>query len=290
MTAMEGIVLRGIGGLYSVLCEGEILECRGRGGLKRDRNILYVGDRVQVDGEVITKILPRRNVLPRPPVANLDQLFIVIALSDPMPNLYTLDKMTVIAEHCGICPVLVFNKTDLDDPLGVEKIYSSIGYSCFSVCAKEGKNTDLLRDRMKGKISAFAGLSGVGKSTLINALAPDLLRETGEISRKLQRGKHTTRAVELFPFEGGFLADTPGFSELEFAPCGLMDRSLLADYFPEFASFREECFFRDCAHGKEKDCGVRRAVEEGKIPFSRYESYLRMYEEIGPLRPWEMTK
>lgn len=290
MMTMEGIVLRGIGGLYSVLCEGEILECRGRGGLKRGRNILYVGDRVQVDGEAIIKILPRRNLLPRPPIANLDQLFIVIALSDPMPNLYTLDKMTVLAEHCGIRPVLVFNKTDLEDPLGVEKIYSSIGYPCFSVCAREGKNTDPLRNLMKGKISAFAGLSGVGKSTLINALAPDLLRETGEISRKLQRGKHTTRAVELFPFEGGFLADTPGFSELEFAACGLMDRSLLADYFPEFAPFREGCFFRDCAHGKEKDCSVRRAVEEGKIPSSRYESYLRMYEEIGPLRPWEMTK
>ena len=287
---MEGMVIRGIGGLYTVLCGQETYECRGRGGLKRDRNILYVGDRVEFEGEAITKILPRRNVLPRPPVANLDLLFIVVALSDPLPNLYTLDKLTVIAEHCGVRPVIVLNKTDLQDPLGVCEIYSSVGYPCLSVCARTGENVDALREMMQGNTCAFAGLSGVGKSTLINALLPDLLRETGEISRKLQRGKHTTRAVELFSFEGGFLADTPGFSELEFAPCGLLDRSLLAGYFPEFEPYAGDCFFRDCAHGKEKNCAVRAAVEEGKIAPSRYESYLRMYEEIGPLRPWETVK
>lgn len=287
---MEGMVIRGIGGLYTVLSGQETYECRGRGGLKRDRNILYVGDRVEFEGEAITKILPRRNVLPRPPVANLDLLFIVVALSDPLPNLYTLDKLTVIAEHCGVRPVIVLNKTDLQDPLGVGEIYSSVGYPCLSVCARTGENVDALREMMRDNTCAFAGLSGVGKSTLINALLPDLVRETGEISRKLQRGKHTTRAVELFPFEGGFLADTPGFSELEFTPCGLLDRSLLAGYFPEFEPYAGDCFFRDCAHGKEKNCAVRAAVEEGKIAPSRYESYLRMYEEIGPLRPWETVK
>ncbi|MBP3299978.1 MAG: ribosome small subunit-dependent GTPase A [Clostridia bacterium] len=287
---MEGIVIRGLGGLYSVLCDGEVYSCRGRGGLKRDRNILYVGDRVEFDGEVIEKILPRRNVLPRPPMANLDVLFIVVALSDPLPNLYTLDKLTVIAEHCGVEPVLVFNKTDLEDPLGVREIYSSLGYPTLSLCAKTGENVERLRPLMDGKVCAFAGLSGVGKSTLINGLFPEISRETGDISRKLQRGRHTTRAVELFSFAGGFLADTPGFSELEFAPCGLVDRSRLGEYFPEFRPFLGDCFFRDCAHGKEKDCAVRAAVEAGKIPPSRYESYLRMYEEIGPLRPWELQK
>ena len=284
---MEGIVIRGLGGLYRVLCDGVIYDCRGRGGLKRDRNIIYVGDRVEFSGESIEKILPRRNVLPRPPVANLDLLFIVVACSDPLPNLYTLDKLTVLATHCGIEPVLVINKTDLPDPLGVREIYEGLGYSCFSVCAKTCENVDALRQKMRGKICAVAGLSGVGKSTLINALAPDLVRETGEISRKLQRGRHTTRAVELFPFEEGFLADTPGFSELEFSACGLFDRSTLADCFPEFEPYAEACFFRDCAHGREKGCAVRAAVEEGLIPRSRYESYLRMYEEMGPLRPWE---
>lgn len=286
----QGIVVRGLGGLYSVLCDGTVYDCRGRGGLKRDRNILYVGDHVRFEGDAIEQILPRRNVLPRPPVANLDLLFIVVALSDPLPNLYTLDKLTVIAAHCGVEPVLVFNKTDLQDPLGVREIYRSVGYPCLSVCAKTEENTDLLRAYTAGKTCAFAGLSGVGKSTLINALLPDLLRETGDVSRKLQRGRHTTRAVELFPFEGGLLADTPGFSELEFAPCGLTDRSLLADYFPEYEPFVGDCFFRDCAHGKEKSCAVRDAVEQGKIPRSRYESYLRMYEEIGPLRPWEVSR
>ncbi len=287
---MEGIVIRGLGGLYEVYRDGLVYECRGRGGLKRDRNILYVGDRVEFSDGVITRILPRRNVLPRPPLANVDKLFIVVALTDPLPNLYTLDKLTVTAEHCGVKPILVLNKTDLDDPMEVGKIYSSIGYPCFSVCAKTGENVDQLRKHMKGNICAFAGLSGVGKSTLMNALAPDFVRQTGEISRKLQRGKHTTRAVELYPFEEGFLADTPGFSELEFAPCGLYDRSLLSDYFPEFEPYLGNCFFRDCVHGKEKNCAVRSAVEEGKIPRSRYENYLRMYEEIGPLRPWEVTK
>lgn len=287
---MEGIVIRGLGGLYEVLRDGQVYECRGRGGLKRDRNILYVGDRVEFDQGAICKILPRRNVLPRPPVANLDRLFIVVALSDPLPNLYTLDKLIVIAEHCGVEPVLVLNKTDLEDPLSVREIYSSVGYPGFSVCAKTGENVDLLRDLMRGRTCAFAGLSGVGKSTLMNALSPNFVRQTGEISRKLQRGKHTTRAVELYPFEGGFLADTPGFSELEFAPCGLHDRSMLADYFPEFEPYSGDCFFRDCAHGKEKGCAVRAAVEEGRISRPRYENYLRMYEEIGPLRPWETVK
>lgn len=287
---MEGIVIRGLGGLYEVFKDGQVYECRGRGGLKRDRNILYVGDHVEFFDGVITKILPRRNVLPRPAVANIDQLFIVIALTDPLPNLYTLDKLTVIARHCGVSPILVLNKTDLEDPLSVREIYSSVGYPCFSVCAKTGENVDVLRTLMKDKINAFAGLSGVGKSTLMNALAPDFVRQTGEISRKLQRGKHTTRAVELYPFEGGFLADTPGFSELEFAPCGLYDRSSLSDYFPEFEPYLGDCYFRDCAHGKEKNCAVRTAVEEGKISRSRYENYLRMYEEIGPLRLWEVAK
>ena len=287
---MEGIVIRGLGGLYEVFKDGQVYECRGRGGLKRDRNILYVGDQVEFSDGVITKILPRRNVLPRPAVANIDQLFIVIALTDPLPNLYTLDKLTVIARHCGVSPVLVLNKTDLEDPLSVREIYSSVGYPCFSVCAKTGGNVDTLRELMQEKINAFAGLSGVGKSTLMNALAPDFVRQTGEISRKLQRGKHTTRAVELYPFEGGFLADTPGFSELEFAPCGLYDRALLPDYFPEFEPYLGDCYFRDCAHGKEKNCAVRSAVEEGKISRSRYENYLRMYEELGPLRLWEVAK
>ncbi len=287
---MEGIVIRGLGGLYHVLSDGEIYECRGRGGLKKDRNILYVGDRVEFADGAIFKILPRETLLPRPPVANLDKLFIVIALTDPLPNLYTLDKLIVIAEHCGIAPVLVLNKTDLEDPLSVREIYSSLGYPCLSVCGKTGENVEGLRALMRGNSCAFAGLSGVGKSTLMNALAPDFVRQTGDISRKLQRGKHTTRAVELFPFEGGFLADTPGFSELEFVPCGMNDRSLLANCFPEFEPYLEDCFFRDCAHGKEKNCAVRAAVEAGKIPRSRYENYVRMYEEIGPLRHWEGQK
>ncbi len=287
---MDGIVIRGLGGLYSVLCDGEVFECRGRGGLKRDRNILYVGDRVEFSHGVITKIAPRRNVLPRPPIANLDRLFLVVACSDPLPNLYVLDKLTVIAAYCGVEPILVLNKIDLQDPLGVTDIYASIGYPCLSVCAKTGENIRSLSALIREKTCAFAGLSGVGKSTLINALIPDLFQQTGEISRKLQRGKHTTRAVELFPFEDGFVADTPGFSELEFAPCGFLDRSLLSEYFPEFSPYREKCFFRDCSHGKEKQCAVRSAVEEGKIPRSRYENYLRMYEEIGPLRPWEASK
>lgn len=285
---MTGIVIRGVGGLYTVLSDGVQQECRGRGVLKRDRNLLYVGDRVEYSSEgIITTILPRKTLLPRPAVANLDCLFIVVAYSDPLPNLYTLDKLTVLAAHCGVEPVIVLNKTDLADSLGVSRIYPHIGYRCYSVCGKTGENVEEVRRALNGKICAFAGLSGVGKSTLINALFPDLCCQTGGISRKLQRGKHTTRSVELFPAEGGFLADTPGFSDLDFELCGFRDRSLLPQYFPEFEPYLDRCRFADCTHRKEAGCQLRAASEAGEIPRERYENYLRMYEEIGPLRPWE---
>ena len=287
---MEGIVIRGVGGLYTVASPEGIFDCRGRGGLKQNKNILYVGDRVDFLPEgVITSIHPRTNVLPRPPVANVDKLFIVVACADPAPNYYMLDKLTVLAEHCGVRPVLVLNKPDLGDPSVAAQRFSAAGYPCYVLNARAGENASALINEISGYVCAFAGASGVGKSTLMNALAPELERQTGAVSAKLQRGRHTTRTVELFSVAGGYLADTPGFSELDFALCGLRDREKLADYFPEFSSYLGNCEFRDCIHGKERGCAVRAAAEEGKIPLSRYENYRRMYEEIGPLRFWEVS-
>ncbi len=284
---MTGLVLKGVGGLYTVQTAEGVAEYRARGGLKKDGNILYVGDRVEIEENAVCRILPRKNCLIRPPLANLDRLLVVVAFSDPLPNLYTIDKLTVLAAYHGIEPVIVFNKIDLQDRLGILDIYGKTGLRCYSVCAAAGENVDLLQEEFRGRICAFAGVSGVGKTSLMNQLDPNGKRETGTVSTRSLRGRHTTRHVELFPVCGGMVADTPGFSNLEFDYFGLKDRTRLSECFPEFQPYLGKCRFPDCVHDREKDCAVRTAVEDGLIPLSRYESYLRMYEQIGPLRPWE---
>ncbi len=288
----EGRVMRGVGGLYEVLLkdgEGERrVVCRGRGVLKRDDEKLLVGDLCLVLEEgndaVIEKILPRKSSLIRPPLANLDYLFVITAASHPAPSYDTLDKLTAIAVHNRITPAIVVTKADLDAGAAeaLAAVYRAAGFPVFILSPELDvlELSSYIKEHVRdGRCAAFAGASGVGKSTLLNRLFPSLSLATGAISRKILRGRHTTRSVELFVTpEGGLLADTPGFSMLDFLRFDFFTLEELPETFPEFAPELSACRYADCTHTKEEDCGVAIAVSEGRIPVSRHESYRGLYK------------
>lgn len=288
----EGIVVKGLGGLYEVrLPDGKSVFCRGKGVLKRDDGKLLVGDRVVVaDAEsdkgeaVIETILPRKNALIRPPLAGVTVMVLTASPVSPLPALSTLDKMLCVCEHEGIEAVLAITKNDLDPSAAEElcALYTGAGYRTFLLSAPTSEGVDALRAYLEnavkdGGIAAFAGASGVGKSTLLTALFPHLALQTGRVSDKTQRGRHTTRSVELFPFGEGFVADTPGFSLLDFERFDFIPFESLAASFPEFSSYIGECRYDDCTHIKEEGCAILAAVMEGKIAPSRHESYKELY-------------
>ena len=290
---LEGLVRKGIGGFYTVETPEGIYTCTARGKFRKARISPYAGDRVRILGEedgtgALEEILPRKNFLVRPPIANIDQLFIVTSLRDPSPDPLILDKTIAAAELEQIAPVLVLTKTDLDDASSLQEIYSVAGIPCFAVSSVTGEGVDQVGALLEGSISAFTGNSGVGKSTLLNALFPDLQLKTGEISQKLGRGRHTTREVELYKLEGGgYVADTPGFSTFDIERYRMTDKEKLAFGFREFAPYLGACQFSSCSHTCEKGCAVLQAVEEGKIPRSRHESYCAMYQEIKDVKQWQ---
>lgn len=290
---LEGLVRKGIGGFYTVETPEGIYTCTARGKFRKARISPYAGDRVRILGEedgtgALEEILPRKNFLVRPPIANIDQLFIVTSLRDPSPDPLILDKTIAAAELEQIAPVLVLTKTDLDDASPLQKIYSVAGIPCFAVSSVTGEGVDQVGALLEGRISAFTGNSGVGKSTLLNALFPDLQLKTGEISQKLGRGRHTTREVELYKLEGGgYVADTPGFSTFDIERYRMTDKEKLAFGFREFAPYLGACQFSSCSHTCEKGCAVLQAVEEGKIPRSRHESYCTMYQEVKDVKQWQ---
>ena len=290
-----GLVIKGIGGFYYVQCGDKLYSCRARGKFRKDRISPYAGDRVtftvdENDEGYLAEILPRRNFLVRPPLANLDKLFIVSSVSDPQPSTLIIDKTIAAAEIKGIEPVLVFTKTDLDDPASLREIYGNIGIRCYFVSSVDGIGVGALRPELKDCISAFTGNSGVGKSTLLNVLMPELVLETGEISRKLGRGRHTTRHVELFPVEGGYVADTPGFSTMDIERYELFRKEELSQGFREFEPYLGQCRFTSCAHTCEKGCAILEAVEAGEISRSRMESYITMYNEVKDIKEWQLSK
>lgn len=310
---IDGRVVSSIGGLFEILCtvEGEErrLSCRARGGLRRDDSRVLVGDRVTVDmaedgnrGEiVITEVHPRSNSLIRPPLSNLDAIYAVLAVADPTPMPETTDKLLAIMEHNRIDCTIVLTKTDLDAAATerLAALYRAAGYTVFCVSAHRGEGIEELAAHIRaqlagGRVAAFTGASGVGKSSLLNALFPSLSLVTGEISKKIGRGKNTTRHTELYPVfgtaEGGFLADTPGFSMLDFVRFDFMTWQDLPYAFREFAPFLGSCRYTDCNHVKEEECGVRRAVEEGKIAPSRYESYTSLYTVLRAKNPYPGEK
>ena len=285
--------MKGIGGFYYVRCGETIYECRARGVFRKKKITPLVGDFVRVEPEeepgkgTLTEILPRRNFLVRPPVANLDQLLIVASLQDPQPNLLMIDKTNAAAEYHKIEPVVILNKTDLEDGDAIEAIYRQAGFVCIQASARTGEGIETIREQLRGRVSVFTGNSGVGKSSLLNCIDERLGLSTGEISQKLGRGRHTTRHVEIYELEnGGLVADTPGFSTLDIERFQLIRKEELPDCFREFAPFLGQCRFTSCAHTVEKGCAILQAVEEGKIARSRWESYVAMYQEVKDIKEW----
>ena len=289
MAETSGIIVKCLGGLYTVESPDGIYECKARGVFRARGISPAVGDSVTVSGGVITEIGERRNFIIRPPLANLDQILFVVSTVSPAPNFLILDKFIAIAEYKGIEPVVVITKTDLGDGTAVREVYDAIGIKTVEVDYSDEESVQRVRELLSGKISAFTGNSGAGKSTLLNAVDPSLDLATGEISRKLGRGRHTTRHAELYKLAGGgYIADTPGFSTFETNRYDVIRKEELAGCFREFAEFTDNCRFRDCSHTCEKGCAVVEAVAAGKIPKIRHESYCIMYEEAKQLKEWEL--
>lgn len=293
---MTGLIIKAISGFYYVSADDTVYECRARGAFRKEGASPLVGDTVDFTADewgkgVIENIHERNNFLIRPAIANLDKLFIVSSYVTPAPNLLIIDRLTAICHFYSITPVIVFNKCDLGDFSEYKTIYEKSGYSTFVVSAQTGEGLDLLKNELEGCVSAFSGNSGVGKSSLLNFLFPNLNLQTGEVSDKLGRGRHTTRHTELFKHGfGGYVADTPGFSSLDTQYFSLEFKENLVDCFPDFSDYISGCRFADCAHIGEKGCGVANAVQEGKIQKSRFDSYKAIYNELKGLKTWEKPK
>ena len=290
-TVLTGMITKAIGGLYTVESPSGVMDCRARGIFRNRGQSPMVGDRAEVRNGVIDRLLPRKNSLIRPPLANLDQLLFVVSMYKPAPNLLLLDKFIAIAEYKHITPVLVVTKVDLEDPAYLVDIYRKAGIPVHVVDYAKPETVDAVAACLSGKLSAFTGNAGAGKSTLHNAIDASLQLETGSISEKLGRGRHTTRHAQLYPVQGGgYVADTPGFSTFETNQYDIIRKEELAGCFREFAPYLGKCRFQNCCHTAERDCALRQAVEAGEIAGSRYESYCRMFEEAKGLKEWELKK
>jgi ribosome biogenesis GTPase len=291
---VTGVIVKALSGFYYVKQDDKIIECRASGLFRKKKESLLVGDKAEFDLRpddegYITKILPRKNSLIRPPVANIDNLFIISSAVCPKPNLSVIDKLIAICEKNNIEPIIVFNKSDLEDLEDYVKIYKEAGYTSFSISCKDNIGIDKVRDLIKGKISVFCGNSGVGKSSLLNLLDDNLDIKTGEVSEKLGRGRHTTRHTEFYFFgDDTMVADSPGFSSIETEKMAVIKKDELELYFREFEDYLGSCQFTGCSHTKEKGCKIIEAVENGKIAKSRFDSYLSLYEDAKKLKDWEI--
>ena len=286
---MTGRIIKGIGGFYYVKTGGgEVFECRARGIFRKENIKPYVGDEVEFSVKArqgsIEKIMPRRTVLLRPAVANIDAILIVIAAAEPEPDMLLCDKLVLSAMIAGIKPIICINKADLRSGEELAGIYRKAGLDAFCVSAREKDTVRVIMPYIEGKITAFSGPSGVGKSTLLS-IVTGKKQETGEISQKIKRGRNTTRRVELLELEGGgYVLDTPGFSSFEITG---IKADELKEYFPEMQPLSAECRFKGCSHLDEPDCAVKAAVLDGIIAKSRYESYKTIYETLKKVKEWE---
>jgi len=293
---ITGRIQKALSGFYYVDTGSEILQCRARGKFRKEGISPLVGDFVEVrelgNGEgFVEKILPRRNAFNRPAVANIDQLVVIASGAIPKTDPFLIDRVAAIAALKDCDVILLLNKCDLDHADALYEIYTAAGFKTLRVSAETGEGLDELKPLISGKLSAFTGNSGVGKSSILNALDEHFSIQVGEVSDALGRGRHTTRHVELFSLScGAEIMDTPGFSSFESEELNLELKRRLPETFREFAPYIEQCRFVGCSHTKEKGCAVLAAVKNGEIQKSRHASYLRLYEELKPLKEWQENK
>lgn len=287
-----GRIVRSLSGFYDVWTGEKLITCRGRGILRREGLSPLTGDMARITVEkgkgMVEEILPRKNSFLRPAVANLDLLVIFAAGVNPVTEPFLIDRVAAIAAVQGVEVALCVNKSDLDPAEDLARIYSRAGFPVYRTSAQTGQGIGQLRQALRGKLTAFTGNSGVGKSSVLNCLKPELKLATGEVSEKLGRGRHTTRHVELYSLGGETLvADTPGFSSFDIERMEGVGKDNLTAAFPEFGPYLGGCQFADCAHRREPGCVLRQAVTEGNIAASRYESYLRLYDQASLIKDWQ---
>ena len=290
-----GRIVRSLSGFYDVQASGDLITCRARGILRKEGNSPLTGDMVEITVErgkgMVEKILPRKNSFVRPAVANIDALVVFAANVNPVTEPYLIDRVAAIAGDQEVPVYLCVNKCDLDPALDLVRIYENAGFQVICTSAETGAGVERLHRMLNGKLTAFTGNSGVGKSSILNRLCPELNLATGEVSEKLGRGRHTTRHVELYKLgEDTYVADTPGFSSFDTDQMDVILKENLQYAFPDFGKFIGKCRFDDCSHRREPDCAVRRAFENGEIEKTRYDSYLKLYEKASQINLWELKK
>ena len=287
---MRGLILDCLGGDYTIECDGETYTCKAKGIFRKKELSPMAGDTCEFDEGVICEIAPRKNSIIRPPLANLDIIFFVVSTCEPSPQPLLLDEFIAVSIFKGIEPVKKKKKNDLAVNEEIPEIYRRIGIEVFIADYTDPKSVEGIKEKINGKICAFTGNSGVGKTTLLNFLAPQLDLDTAQISYKLGRGRHTTRVSRIYPLFGGYIADTPGFSTFSTMQYAVIRPAELADCFPEFEEYLGKCRFTDCSHTKEQGCAVLEALESGEISKSRHSSYVKMYEEAKNIKEWEIRK
>lgn len=285
--------MRSLSGFYDVQTENGRITCRGRGSLRRGPDLPLTGDLVEITVEqgkgMIEKILPRRNRFVRPAVANMDALVVFASNVNPVTEPFLIDRVAAIAGDQGVAVHICINKCDLDPAADLTKIYRNAGFPVIQASAVTGEGVEQLRQLIAGKFTAFTGNTGVGKSSMLNALMPQLQLATGEVSEKLGRGRHTTRHVELYDLGNDtYVADTPGFASFDTEQMDVILKENLQYAFPDFAAHLGNCQFHDCSHRSEPGCAVRQAVESGALEKTRYDSYLRLYEKSSQIKLWEI--
>ena len=288
-----GRILRSLSGFYDVSTPAGVISCRARGILRKEGNSPLTGDMVEITVEkgkgMVERILPRKNSFIRPAVANVDALVVFAANVNPVTEPFLIDRVAAIAGNQEVPVILCVNKCDLDPALDLMRIYKNAGLTVISASAETGEGVEELRSLIKGKLTAFTGNSGVGKSSILNRLCPELALPTGAVSEKLGRGRHTTRHVELYSLdEDTLVADTPGFSSFDTDQMDVILKENLQYAFGDFAPFIGKCQFHDCSHRKEPGCAVTAAVAAGEIEKTRYDSYLRLYEKASQIKQWEL--